>query len=108
MVTKEIKKQAVIKTGGKQYLVFPKLELLVEKLDAKKGDKIVFDEVLTTFSGDKAEIGTPFVKTKVEAEVIDHVRGLKIKIQKYKPKTRYRRKTGHKQHYTKVKILTVN
>ena len=98
-------KFAVIKTGGKQYRVAEGDTLKVEKLPAAVGEKIVFDQVFLTAEGDQVEIGTPVLaKAKVESEVLEQDRPKKLLAFKYKAKTRYRIKRGHRQPYTKVKI----
>ena len=97
---------AVIKVGGKQYLVSENSEIFVEKLDANPGDKVVFDQILML--GDK--IGNPYItNAKVEGEVIKNGKAKKVVIYKYKQKTKSSRKTqGHRQPYTKVKITKVS
>ena len=98
---------SVIKTGGKQYKVTKGDELRIEKLAGEKGDKITFDQVLMVADekGKKVEIGKPTVKdAKVEAEIMEQGRAKKVDVVKYKRKTRYRRKAGHRQAFTKVKI----
>ncbi len=80
----------VIKTGGKQYLVSQGQIIRVEKLDAQPGDKLVFDDLL----GGK----------KVSAKVVEHGLAKKINIIKFKPKTRYLRRQGHRQPFTKLKV----
>lgn len=94
---------AVIKTGGKQYLVQEGHVLAVEKLEAKPGETVQFD-VLLTADGDNVKIGTPTLSGKLSAEVVAHGRAKKIEIVKYKAKSRYTRRTGHRQLFTKVKI----
>ncbi|MFA5954451.1 MAG: 50S ribosomal protein L21 [Patescibacteria group bacterium] len=102
--------QAVIKTGGKQYLVAEGQRLSIEKIDGEVGAVINFDEVLLVADGDKVVIGTPKVsKAKVSAKVETQGRSRTIDVIKYKAKVRYRRKIGHRQHFTKVlinKIMT--
>ncbi len=97
---------AVIQTGGKQYLVKEGQELKVEKLENNDGDVIELEALLV--SDDEAvdmKIGAPTVKgAKVSAKVIETAKGKKIDIIKYKPKSRYRRKNGHRQMYTKILI----
>lgn len=96
---------AVIKTGGKQYLVAPGQKLKVEKLDAPESGAVVFDKVLLIADGEKTEIGTPFVDSaKVEARVIKNARARKVIVFRYHSKTRYRKKKGHRQHFTEVEI----
>ena len=98
---------AIIKTGGKQYRVQQGDEFKVEKLDAKVGDKVVFDEVVAV-GGDKLIVGTPFVNGYVvNAEVLEQGKGDKIVIYKYKAKKDYRRKNGHRQPFTLVKITGI-
>ena len=95
---------AIIKTGGKQYRVEQGDKIQVEKLDAKVGSKVIFDEVVAT-GGDKLTVGTPFVKGyTVEGKVLEHGKGEKVVIYKYKAKKDYRRKNGHRQPYTLVEI----
>ena len=98
---------AVIKTGGKQYKVSEGDVIKVEKVKGEKGEKIKFDTVLmiSDEKGKDLELGKPILKgKKVEAEVLEQGRAPKVTVIKYKPKTRYRVKQGHKQPYTKVKI----
>lgn len=98
---------AIIKTGGKQYRVSVNDELRVEKLDAQAGDKVVFDEVVAV-GGEELVVGTPFVEgCAVEAEVLEQGKADKVIIYKYKAKKDYRRKNGHRQPYTLVKITGI-
>ena len=99
---------AVIRTGGKQYLVSPGDKIKVEKLNVEKKE-VVFDEVLLVVSGKKTvKIGDPLVKgAKVKAKVIKQDRAKKIIVFKYKPKKRYQKKKGHRQPYTEVEILKI-
>lgn len=99
---------AVIRTGGKQYLVSPGQKLKVEKLDAKEGGKIVFNEVLLFSDDKKTEIGTPLVKgAKVEAKVLRQGRDKKVLVFKYHAKTRYRKKKGHRQPFTEIEVVKI-
>lgn len=99
---------AVIKTGGKQYIVSPEQKLKVEKLDAQEGDNFVFDSVFLVADGEKIEIGTPTVKSaKVEAKVLKQGRAPKVTILKYHSKTRYRKKIGHRQPFTEIEIKSI-
>lgn len=101
---------AIIKQGGKQYKIKEQDILKVAKLKAEKGDKIEINEVLLV-SDDKEsdiKIGKPLVEgAKVLAEIIEHGKEKKINVIKYKRKTRYRRKAGHRQDYTKIRILDI-
>jgi len=99
---------AVIKTGGKQYLVSPGQKIKIEKLDAKEGKEITFSEVLLLEKGKKVEIGTPFVKgVKVTGKVLSQGKGKKVIVFKYKAKTRYKVKKGHRQPFTEVEIIKI-
>ncbi len=99
---------AVIRTGGKQYRVSPGQRLKIEKLDTTEGAVIHFGEVLLMADGDKVEIGTPLVKgTKVEGKVLEQGRERKKIVFKYHPKSRYRKKKGHRQHFTEVEITRI-
>jgi large subunit ribosomal protein L21 len=100
---------AVIKTGGKQYLVVPGNKIKIEKLNKKEGTEVVFNEVLLLEKGKKVEIGNPTVKgAKVVGKVISQGKEKKVIIFKYKPKKRYKIKKGHRQPYTEVEIKTIH
>jgi large subunit ribosomal protein L21 len=97
--------QAVIETGGKQYLVSPKEKIEIEKLKATAGETITFDKVLLTADGDKISLGKPYISgIKVTAKVLEQKKADKITVFKYKAKSRYRRKQGHRQLQTVVQI----
>ena len=99
---------AVIKTGGKQYLVEPGKKIKIEKIEVKEGEEIVFSEVLLLEKSKKLEIGAPFIKdAKVIGKVLKQGKGEKIIIFKYKPKKRYQRKMGHRQPFTEVEITKI-
>lgn len=99
---------AIIKTGGKQVKVEVDQPVYVEKLDAKAGDKVTFDEVIL-IGGSKAIIGTPFVKgATVVGEVEKQGKQKKVVTYKYKPKKHSHTKQGHRQPYTKVVIKAIN
>lgn len=96
---------AIIKTGGKQYKVAEGDVLNVEKLDAEKDAEVVFDEVLAIVNDDKVTVGNPFVEgAKVTATVVEQGKSEKILVFKYKAKANYRRRAGHRQPFTAVKI----
>jgi large subunit ribosomal protein L21 len=100
---------AVIKTGGKQYLVQPGDKIEVELLDAEIGKEITFPEVLLLGDEKKTEIGSPLVKgAEVKAKVLALTKGEKLIIFKYKPKKRYKRKVGHRQKFTQVEIVSIS
>ncbi|GAG90374.1 unnamed protein product [marine sediment metagenome] len=97
--------QAVIATGGKQYLVKEGDIIRVEKLDQEKGKKIEFDQILMVDKDGEYIIGRPLVeKAKVVGEVLNQDKAKKIIVFKYKSKKRYRKKTGHRQPYTEILI----
>lgn len=100
---------AVIKTGGKQYLVKPTDVIEIELIsDKKAGDEIIFDQVLLREVADKVEIGTPYLaEVKVKAKVLAETKGEKEIVFKYKAKKNYRVKTGHRQKYLKVEITEI-
>lgn len=99
---------AVIRTGGKQYLVTPGQKIKIEKLDKKEGEEVVFSEVLLLEKQNKLEIGNPLVKgVKVIGKVIAQGKGKKIIVFKYKSKTRYKVKKGHRQPFTEVEITKI-
>lgn len=96
---------AIIKTGGKQYRVEEGQVIYIEKLDTAADETVTFDEVLSVVDGDKVNFGAPLVKgASVSATVLEHGKGKKIRIFKYKSKSNYRRRQGHRQPYTKVRI----
>jgi large subunit ribosomal protein L21 len=101
---------AVIQTGGKQYKVSVGDIIRVEKLgdELKKGDAIVFDKVLLVDNGKDTTIGTPFIDgAKVEATFEDAGRADKVMVVKYKQKSRYLKRNGHRQPYSEVKIKAI-
>jgi large subunit ribosomal protein L21 len=97
---------AVIKTGGKQYKVKEGEILKIEKVAGAAGDKLDFEVLLLADEeGKDVKVGKPTVSgAKVAAEILEQGRARKVNVIKYKPKVRYRRKAGHRQMYTKVKI----
>ena len=97
---------AVIQTGGKQYIVKEGTILKVEKLPGEKGGVVVFDRVLLMGDeGSEVKVGTPTVTgAKVAAVIEEQGRADKVVVIKYKRKVRYKRKVGHRQHFTKVRI----
>lgn len=99
---------AVIQTGGKQYLVSKGNKIQVEKLAGEAGDKITFDQVLATISDKEYKLGKPMLDgASVEAKIVKQGRGKKIHVLKYKPKSKYRRKIGHRQAYTEIEITKI-
>ncbi|MFH1078285.1 MAG: 50S ribosomal protein L21 [Patescibacteria group bacterium] len=99
---------AVIKTGGKQYVVKEGDELKIEKLTAEKGEDVSFEVLLVAEpDGSMVDIGSPTLDRTVTAEVVAHGRSKKIEVVKYKPKVRYKKHTGHRQEFTKIKVKKI-
>ena len=100
--------QAVIETGGKQYLVSTDDKVVIEKLSGNADDVITFDKVLLVANGDKVTVGKPYIAgAKVTAKVLEQAKADKIIVFKYRAKSRYRRKQGHRQKQTIVQIQSI-
>jgi len=96
---------AVIETGGKQYRVEEGDVLFVEKLNVQEGENFDFDRVLMVSKNGELQAGKPYIEdAKVIGNVVEHGKGKKIVVFKYKSKKNYRKKQGHRQPYTKIKI----
>jgi large subunit ribosomal protein L21 len=99
---------AVIRTGGKQYTVRPGATLDVERLDGDVGSDIELTDVLMVADGEAVTVGTPSVAgAKVVAEVIEQGKHKKVVVFKYKPKIRYRKRTGHRQQFTRLSVKEI-
>lgn len=99
---------AIIESCGKQYKVSEGDVVFFEKLDTEEGKKVTFKEVVLVSNDKKVEVGAPYVKgAKVEGKVVEHGKGKKIIVYKYKAKKNYRRTQGHRQPYTKVQITKI-
>src|SRR6201995_540397 len=97
---------AVVESGGKQYKVEEGTSLLVDRLDAKDGDKVALRPVL--FRDGEVIVGAKdLAKVKVEAKVAEHLRGEKIKVFKYKAKKGYRKRAGHRSELTKLEVTSL-
>ncbi|OGG50088.1 50S ribosomal protein L21 [Candidatus Kaiserbacteria bacterium RIFCSPHIGHO2_02_FULL_54_11b] len=103
-------KIAIIETGGKQYVVTQDSVLDVEKITGHKaGDKITFDKVLLTDDGKETKVGAPYVSgAKVSAELIEEGREAKVTVIRYRQKSRYFKKKGHRQPYATVRITALS
>jgi large subunit ribosomal protein L21 len=100
---------AVIKTGGKQYLVEPGKKIKIEKQDKKEGSEVIFNEVLLMEKGNKLEIGSPLVSgAKVFGKIISQGKGDKVIVFKYQAKKRYHKKRGHRQTFTEVEVVKID
>ncbi len=95
---------AVIETGGKQYRVQEGDIITIEKIKAEVGETVAFDKVLVLSDGNDVKVGTPYLDAAVTGSVVEHGKGQKVIIFKYKAKKDYRKKQGHRQPYTMVKI----
>lgn len=100
---------AIIATGGKQVLVRPGQTIRVEKLSGDPASPVSFPEVLLVAKGEDVRVGTPTVSgATVTGTIVEHGRHKKVVGVKFKAKKRYRRKFGHRQHYTEVRIGAIN
>ncbi|MEX0690603.1 MAG: 50S ribosomal protein L21 [Gemmatimonadales bacterium] len=99
---------AIFRAGGQQFRAEKGRRLEVPLMEAEPGSKVTFDEVLLASDGATVVAGQPLVKgAKVAARVLDHVKGEKVTIFKFKRRKNYRRKTGHRQRYTAIEITDV-
>ena len=97
---------AIVKSGGKQYLVKENDTITIDRLgtDAKE---IEFNQVLLVNKSGNVQIGRPFVESKVKGELVEHSRGKKIRVARFKAKSNYRRVQGHRSELTTVKITSI-
>lgn len=99
---------AVIKTGGKQYIVSPGKKIKIEKLSKKEGSEVIFNDVLLLEKNKKVDMGIPFLKgVKVAGKILKHGKGDKKIAFKYRAKKRYKVKKGHRQLFTEVEITQI-
>ena len=100
---------AVIKTGGKQVRVDKGATVLVEKIEGDAGKKVEFDQVLLVADGEEVSLGKPVLAgAKVTGEIIAQEKGPKLVVFKFRRRKNYRRKTGHRQKYTSIKITGIS
>ena len=100
---------AIVKTGGKQYKAEQNIMLLVEKLEGEPGTQIELSEVLMVCDGDKVNLGSPFVKgASVKAEIVSQTKSKKIDAFNYKPKKNERKRWGHRQPMTQLRVTEVS
>ncbi len=100
---------AVFRTGGKQFRVEPGTKLRVPTLEAEEGTTVSFEHVLITFDGDEVSVGRPLVAgASVKAEVLRHGKDRKIIVFKRKKRKGYRRKQGHRQKFTEIRVAEIN
>ena len=101
-------KFAIVEQGGKQYKAVPGDAIEVDRLPLETGAAVELDKVLLLADGDQVQVGTPTVPgARVKAVVESHFKGPKIIVFKYKPRKRYRRKRGHRQQYTRLRIQDI-
>jgi large subunit ribosomal protein L21 len=101
-------KYAIIENGGKQYRAVEGFTLEVDRLDAEVGQQLDMGSVLLVVDGDNISVGTPVVGgARVSATVVDHIKGPKVIVFRYRPKKRYRVKTGHRQQYTRLQVNSI-
>jgi large subunit ribosomal protein L21 len=101
-------KYAIVEDGGKQYKAIEGGTIEIDHYNAEVGEQIDLDHVLLITDGKKTSIGTPYLDgAKVEATIDSQVKGPKIVVFKYKPRVRYRVKTGHRQRYTRLRIDSI-
>jgi len=99
---------AVILTGGKQYKVSVDDEIFIEKLEGEDGQDVTFDRVVAVADDSGMRAGEGVAKATVSGQIVKQGKNKKIDIMKYKAKKGFRRKTGHRQPYTKVRITAIN
>lgn len=101
-------KYAIVEDGGKQYKAVEGETIEVDRYQADVGEQVDLDQVLLISDGENIAVGTPYLEgAKVEATVEAQIKGPKITVFKYKPRVRYRVKTGHRQKYTRLRIASI-
>ncbi len=99
---------AVFQSGGKQHRVSEGQVVRLEKIEIETGSEVVFDKVLMVANGEDIKVGAPFVEgATVKAEIVEHGRGDKVKIVKFRRRKHYRKQQGHRQWFTDVKITAI-
>jgi len=98
---------AIVTIAGQQFKVEEGQELLVHRLEAEAGASVSFDQVLLMGNGDDVKVGTPVLSAKVNATVVEHSKGKKVIVFKKKRRKGYKKKNGHRQHLTKLKIESI-
>ncbi len=99
-------KLAVVKSGGKQYLVGENDEIIVDLLEGKQHDKVEL-ETLAIFDGESAQLGAPALKEAISATIVDHIKGDKLRVAKFKSKVRYRKVRGFRPQLSRLKISKI-
>jgi large subunit ribosomal protein L21 len=102
-------KYAIVECGGKQYKAVEGSTIDVDLLAEEPGKELSLEQVLMLVDGESISVGTPVVaKANVKATIVEHIKGPKLVVFKYRPKKRIRVKTGHRQQYTRLKIETIS
>ncbi|MEA2056258.1 MAG: 50S ribosomal protein L21 [Patescibacteria group bacterium] len=100
---------AIIELSGKQFKVMEGDQFVTDRLDCEEEKSFVNDKVLFVKDGEDFKIGQPYVhQAKVEIKIVQHQRSKKLRVAKYKAKSRYRRVRGHRQHQSLVEIISIN
>ena len=99
---------AVVEIAGKQYKIAPQSQIQVDLLEANVGDEITIDKVLlkSAANGEDCQIGQPYTGDTFKAKILEHVKGDKVRVFKFRPKKRYARTQGHRQNYTILEITS--
>jgi large subunit ribosomal protein L21 len=101
-------KFVIVEQGGKQYRAAEGEAIEVDRLPNEVGESLTLEDILLSVDDDNVTVGTPVIKgAKVQAKVLDHFKGRKILVFKYRPKQRYRVKNGHRQQYTRLLIESI-
>lgn len=97
---------AIVEIGGKQYKVAPKSQIRVDLLEAQVGDELDIDKVLlkSDEDGSNCHVGQPYTGDVLKAKVIENIKGDKVRVFKFKPKTRYAKTMGHRQNYSVIEV----
>lgn len=107
-IGEEFMKYAIVENGGKQYRAVEGSTIEVDRMTVEPGQQVKLDAVLLLVDGDQVSVGAPVVSgALVNATVVEHVKGPKVVIFKYRPKKRYRVKTGHRQQYTRLQVNSI-
>jgi len=101
-------KYAIVENGGKQYRAVEGSTIEVDRMDAEVGQQVELGSVLLLVDGEQIAVGAPLVGgARVKTTVVEHVKGPKVVVFRYRPKKRYRVKTGHRQQYTRLQINSI-
>ena len=99
---------AIVEIAGQQFKVEAGQNIFVHRLEGKQGDKIEFSDVYLKADGEKISVGTPTLKSKVSATIIEHLKGDKVIVFKKKRRKGYQKKNGHRQYLTKISIDSIS